>query len=92
MLSADLKEASNEHFENKTKHTDEKPKCLRPDIEQFPKGILSQTDRRHGAVIVHFLIAFYMFIALAIVVDDYFVPSLEVLSKKFSLKEDVAGK
>jgi hypothetical protein len=65
--------------------------CLRPDIEQFPKGFINQKYRRHGAVIIHFLIAIYMFIALAIVCDEYFVPSLNIICKRFNLKEDVAG-
>ena len=66
-------------------------KCLRPDIEQFPKGFIDQNARRHGAVIIHFFISIYMFIALAIVCDEYFVPSLNIICKKFNLTEDVAG-
>ena len=51
--------------------------CIRPDIEQFPKGFSTQKQRVHGAVLLHFFIAFYMFIALSIVCDNYFVPALE---------------
>lgn len=32
-----------------------------------------------------------LFIALAIVCDDFFVPSLEAISEKLDLSEDVAG-
>uniref|UniRef100_A0A4W5QD92 Sodium/calcium exchanger membrane region domain-containing protein n=1 Tax=Hucho hucho TaxID=62062 RepID=A0A4W5QD92_9TELE len=35
--------------------------------------------------------AIYMFYALAIVCDDYFVPSLEKISENLQLSEDVAG-
>jgi hypothetical protein len=66
-------------------------KCFRPDIEQFPKGFISQTQRRRGAVLIHFTFALYMFVGLAIVCDEYFVPVLEELSNKFQLKDDVAG-
>lgn len=68
--------------ENLTK----KLECLRPDIEQFPKGFTTQEQRKNGLVIFHFVIATYMFIALAIVCDDYFVPSLERISESKLLK------
>jgi hypothetical protein len=68
-----------------------KRNCVDPDIEQFPKSLFSQTSRIHGAVIIHFLVAIYMFIGLAIVCDDYFVPCLQIMSSIFKLKDDIAG-
>lgn len=65
--------------------------CVKPDIEQFPKTFFNQNDRLNGAVIFHLLIVMYMFIALAIVCDEYFVPSLETICKVFKIKEDIAG-
>lgn len=34
---------------------------------------------------------FFCFLALAIICDDFFVPSLEAISEKLDLSEDVAG-
>lgn len=65
--------------------------CVRPDIEQFPKTFFNQNDRLNGAVMIHLLVVMYMFIALAIVCDEYFVPSLEKICKVFKIKEDIAG-
>uniref|UniRef100_A0A674K5L0 Solute carrier family 24 member 4 n=1 Tax=Terrapene triunguis TaxID=2587831 RepID=A0A674K5L0_9SAUR len=48
-------------------------------------------DRQEGAVLFHIIGALYMFYALAIVCDDFFVPSLEKICKKLHLSEDVAG-
>ena len=48
-------------------------------------------QRQHGAVIVNFAVAFYMFWAIAIVCDDYFVPCLEIICEKMDLQSDVAG-
>lgn len=76
---------------NTTDSNDIYQQCIRPDIEQFPKSIFNQNQRLNGAVLIHFLIAFYMFIGLSIVCDDYFVPSLEEICKSLKLKEDVAG-
>ena len=95
MLNRHLLSASKQHSSKHTEtpkpnHT--KPLCYSPDIEQFPKGIFNQTQRLEGAVIVHFLVAFYMFVGLAIVCDEYFVPSLSSICKFLNLKEDVAGK
>lgn len=72
-------------------HNKSKVLCYSPDIEQFPKGVFDQADRLKGAVIIHFLIALYMFVGLAIVCDEYFVPSLSSICKFLNLKEDVAG-
>ena len=48
-------------------------------------------DRRNGGVVLYFLGMFYMFVALAIVCDEYFVPALEVITDKLALSPDVAG-
>lgn len=34
---------------------------------------------------------FYMFVALAIVCDEFFVPCLGVITEKLDISEDVAG-
>uniref|UniRef100_A0A3P8RPW1 Sodium/calcium exchanger membrane region domain-containing protein n=1 Tax=Amphiprion percula TaxID=161767 RepID=A0A3P8RPW1_AMPPE len=60
-------------------------------IHEFPEDIFTKEQRKHGAVCLHALCAIYMFYALAIVCDDYFVPSLEKISENLQLSEDVAG-
>lgn len=65
--------------------------CTPPSIEEFPNDFFNQRQRQHGAVIVNFAAAFYMFWAIAIVCDDYFVPCLEIICDKMGLQSDVAG-
>lgn len=60
-------------------------------IHEFPEDIFTKEQRKNGAVCLHALCAIYMFYALAIVCDDYFVPSLEKISENLHLSEDVAG-
>ncbi|XP_038145075.1 sodium/potassium/calcium exchanger 3-like isoform X2 [Cyprinodon tularosa] len=60
-------------------------------IHEFPEDIFTKEQRKNGAVLLHALCAIYMFYALAIVCDDYFVPSLEKISENLHLSEDVAG-
>uniref|UniRef100_A0A3P9K5Q3 Sodium/calcium exchanger membrane region domain-containing protein n=1 Tax=Oryzias latipes TaxID=8090 RepID=A0A3P9K5Q3_ORYLA len=60
-------------------------------IHEFPQDIFTKEQRKNGAVLLHALCAIYMFYALAIVCDDYFVPSLEKISENLQLSEDVAG-
>ncbi|KAM3601475.1 uncharacterized protein V6R79_013439 [Siganus canaliculatus] len=60
-------------------------------IHEFPEDIFTKEQRKRGAVVLHALCAIYMFYALAIVCDDYFVPSLEKISENLNLSEDVAG-
>ncbi|MEQ2188409.1 hypothetical protein GOODEAATRI_014674 [Goodea atripinnis] len=64
--------------------------CAYP-IHEFPEDIFTKEQRKNGAVLLHVLCAIYMFYALAIVCDDYFVPSLEKISENLQLSEDVAG-
>ncbi|XP_072034066.1 sodium/potassium/calcium exchanger 4-like isoform X4 [Amphiura filiformis] len=42
-------------------------------------------------VVLYAIIVLWFFIALAIICDDFFVPSLEVISEELDLSEDVAG-
>ncbi|XP_029413827.1 sodium/potassium/calcium exchanger 4 isoform X3 [Nannospalax galili] len=60
-------------------------------IHEFPTDLFSNKERQHGAILMHILGALYMFYALAIVCDDFFVPSLEKICEKLHLSEDVAG-
>ncbi|KAF7707273.1 sodium/potassium/calcium exchanger 3 isoform X2 [Silurus meridionalis] len=60
-------------------------------INEFPEDAFTKEERRHGALLLHTLCAVYMFYALAIVCDVYFVPSLEKICKNLHLSEDVAG-
>eukprot|EP00924_Labyrinthula_sp_SR-Ha-C_P004344 maker-scaffold_3-snap-gene-21.3-mRNA-1 protein AED:0.00 eAED:0.00 QI:111/1/1/1/1/1/3/124/627 len=45
----------------------------------------------NGGIIIYILIILYLFVALAIICDDYFVPCLEHISHMLDLSEDVAG-
>lgn len=57
----------------------------------FPEDLFTTDQRRRGAVILHILGVVYMFVALAIVCDEFFVPSLDVIIEKLEIADDVAG-
>ncbi|NXE78346.1 NCKX2 protein, partial [Cochlearius cochlearius] len=58
---------------------------------EYPRDLFSLEERRKGAVILHVIGMIYMFIALAIVCDEFFVPSLTVITEKLTISDDVAG-
>nr|XP_042898503.1 sodium/potassium/calcium exchanger Nckx30C-like isoform X2 [Parasteatoda tepidariorum] len=58
---------------------------------QFPEDLFTLEQRKNGAVLFHCLGLVYMFVALAIVCDEFFVPSLDVITEKAGISEDVAG-
>ncbi|KAM3589950.1 uncharacterized protein V6R79_000419 [Siganus canaliculatus] len=58
---------------------------------EYPRDLFSREERRQGAVVLHMFGMIYMFIALAIVCDEFFVPALTVITEKFSISDDVAG-
>lgn len=57
----------------------------------FPQDLFTVHQRRRGAVILHVIGVVYMFVALAIVCDEFFVPSLDVIIEKLEIADDVAG-
>ncbi|KAI1888307.1 hypothetical protein AGOR_G00183670 [Albula goreensis] len=57
----------------------------------YPTDLFSLEERRQGAVVLHMFGMLYMFIALAIVCDEFFVPALTVITEKFGISDDVAG-
>lgn len=65
--------------------------CTPRAVEQFPWDFLTAEQRQNGFIVIHALVAVYMFLALAIVCDRYFVPSLEVLCELLHMETDVAG-
>lgn len=48
-------------------------------------------SERAAGIIIYSLLLLYLFLALAIICDDYFVPCLEKISDALDLSEDVAG-
>ncbi|XP_027267159.1 sodium/potassium/calcium exchanger 1 isoform X8 [Cricetulus griseus] len=58
---------------------------------EYPPDLFSVEDRRQGWVALHIFGMMYVFVALAIVCDEYFVPALGVITDKLQISEDVAG-
>ena len=63
--------------------TEEKP--AEEDGKLFPPDLFTLEERRNGAVVFYIIGVIYMFIALAIVCDEFFVPSLDVIIEKFEI-------
>ncbi|XP_058244570.1 sodium/potassium/calcium exchanger 1 isoform X2 [Hemibagrus wyckioides] len=58
---------------------------------EYPQDIFSIEERRRGWVTLHIFGMIYMFVSLAIVCDEFFVPTLGVITKKLEISDDVAG-
>ncbi|XP_075262242.1 sodium/potassium/calcium exchanger 2-like [Convolutriloba macropyga] len=52
---------------------------------------IENDTRRVFFIIIWLLLIIWVFIGLAIICDDFFVPSLEIISERLNLTEDVAG-
>ncbi|KAM3838351.1 sodium/potassium/calcium exchanger 2-like [Diretmus argenteus] len=57
----------------------------------YPTDYFSLEERRQGYVLLHMFGMLYMFISLAIVCDEFFVPALTVITEKLAISDDVAG-
>ncbi|XP_070210947.1 sodium/potassium/calcium exchanger 5-like isoform X2 [Littorina saxatilis] len=65
--------------------------CTPRAVEQFPWDFLTPEQRKDGFIVIHVLVALYMFMALSIVCDRYFVPALEILCELLHMETDIAG-
>uniref|UniRef100_UPI00398EE5E0 sodium/potassium/calcium exchanger 5 n=1 Tax=Pristiophorus japonicus TaxID=55135 RepID=UPI00398EE5E0 len=66
-------------------------RCVQSPSSEFPEGFFTWDERKEGGIIIHFIIILYMLLAIDIVCEDYFLPSLEVISECLGLSQDVAG-
>lgn len=80
-LLADTSTGNNSSNTN-TSHTPQK---------LYPRDIFKPEQIRHGAILLYIAGIIYMFVALAVVCDEFFVPSLNVIIEKLDISEDVAG-
>uniref|UniRef100_A0A7G3AI51 Putative k+-dependent ca2+/na+ exchanger nckx1 n=1 Tax=Lutzomyia longipalpis TaxID=7200 RepID=A0A7G3AI51_LUTLO len=70
----------------------EEETCEAPSsIDDFPEDLFTQTQRLQGGILLHFLATIYFFTFLAIVVDDYFLPSVECICVQLKISKDVAA-
>ncbi|KAK4879620.1 hypothetical protein RN001_007766 [Aquatica leii] len=65
--------------------------CTPPAIDDFPKDLFSEEQRQDGAVVLHIIVSLYLFVALAVVCDKYFVPAVEKICQALNMSNDVAG-
>ena len=65
----------------KINNRDNGTECRNRTIDEFPPDFFTLEQKRHGGVIIHILITIYLFAAVAIVCDEYFVHSLNRISK-----------
>ncbi|XP_041646322.1 sodium/potassium/calcium exchanger 1-like isoform X8 [Cheilinus undulatus] len=57
----------------------------------YPEDLFSVEQRQRGWVLLHIVGMVYMFAALAIVCDEFFVPALEVITDRLEISDDIAG-
>lgn len=55
--------------------------CVTSSSSEFPEGFFTKQERLDGGIVIYVLIILYMFLAVSIVCDEYFLPSLEIISE-----------
>jgi hypothetical protein len=65
--------------------------CTPAAINEFPSDGFSRVQRQSGWIVLHVMLACYLFTLLAIVCDDYFVPAIKKFCDSLHMREDVAG-
>ncbi|CAL8113379.1 unnamed protein product [Orchesella dallaii] len=65
--------------------------CTRPSSDEFPEDLFTKEQRQHGAIAIHFIVAFIMLYALLLVCDEYFVPAVECICEELHIPHNIAG-
>jgi K+-dependent Na+/Ca+ exchanger-like protein len=60
-------------------------------LKDYPPDVFDCEARQSGAILLHILGVLYMFFGLAISVDEYFVPALDVITAKLDISKDITG-
>uniref|UniRef100_A0A1I8I270 Transmembrane protein 107 n=1 Tax=Macrostomum lignano TaxID=282301 RepID=A0A1I8I270_9PLAT len=53
--------------------------CTPRSVETYPPDLFTLEQKQHGAIIIHIAVAVWLFAALAVICNDYFLASMEVL-------------
>ncbi|CAG5129096.1 unnamed protein product [Candidula unifasciata] len=87
----------NDTFRQATRHSDfsyfigRKLMILNITATSYSTDLFTAAQLRNGAIILHIIGMIYMFIALAVVCDEFFVPALIVITGKLGIAKDVSG-
>ncbi|XP_072930484.1 sodium/potassium/calcium exchanger 5-like [Epargyreus clarus] len=65
--------------------------CTPAAILEFPPDGLTRSQRQHGFILVHCVVAIYCFLLLGSVCEQYFVPAIEIICERLDMASDVAG-
>ncbi|KAL5275048.1 hypothetical protein ACFFRR_001182 [Megaselia abdita] len=65
--------------------------CTLPAIDDFPRDIFSNEERTSGYMVLHIIGSLYLFLALAVVCDEYFVPAVEKICSALNMSNDIGG-
>ncbi|XP_054712833.1 sodium/potassium/calcium exchanger 4-like [Uloborus diversus] len=87
----DLKEKSGSILPTPVPKHSGVPDCIPPAINEFPDDIFTQEQRQSGFVIIHIVATAYLCLVLAIICDQFFVPTLEIIAEALNVPVDVAG-
>ena len=67
------------------------PKPTEQSIGDYPEDVFTVQQKKDGWIVLHCIGVMYMFLALAIICDEFFVPALHVISSILKISDDVAG-
>ncbi|KAM7405878.1 hypothetical protein PAMP_000295 [Pampus punctatissimus] len=90
LVSFISKTAEETHSVRVRRALENETECISPQSSEFPDGFFTVQERKDGGLVIYFMLIFYMLLAVSIVCDDYFLPSLEVISERvFVTKGDI---
>lgn len=86
-----FKNGENSHKVRKLFSNSTAPPLTEQSIGDYPDDYFTLEQKADGWIVLHCIGVLYMFLALAIVCDEFFVPALHVITSILKISDDVAG-
>lgn len=64
--------------------------CFKPTLENFPRDLFSDKDRKNGVIALHVAISIYLFSVLAMLIQAYLMGAIKTMADNFRIASDSA--
>ena len=64
--------------------------CFQPTLENFPKDLFTEAERKRGAIVVHWIVAIYIFGILSLLIQAYIISAIKTMADNFRIVSEAA--
>lgn len=72
------------------KDTGQNETCFQPTLENFPRDLFTDEERKRGAIVVHWIVAIYIFSILSLLIQAYIIGAIKTMADSFRIVSESA--